>query len=80
MTYNFPQFKIEIVNPTIEVDLNTIQDKAIDKVLSVSVILTSEDGSKFGLSNDFVQFPYLETWEDSEIESLVVEFLNQYAV
>lgn len=80
MTYNFPQFKTEIVKPTIEVDLNTIQDKAIDKFLSVSVVLTSEDGSKFGLDNNFVQFPYSDTWEDSEIEAMVVEFLNQYAI
>jgi hypothetical protein len=42
MTYLFPQFKVEISNPTISVNLNTIQDKAIDKLLSVDVVLTTD--------------------------------------
>ncbi len=37
MKYQFPQFNVEIVDPTITIDLNTIQDKAIDKLLSVDV-------------------------------------------
>jgi hypothetical protein len=42
MTYLFPQFKVEISNPKISVNLNTIQDKAIDKLLSVDVVLTTD--------------------------------------
>jgi hypothetical protein len=49
MTYLFPQFKVEISNPTIFVNLNTIQDKAIDKLLSVDVVLTT-DSAEFGVT------------------------------
>jgi hypothetical protein len=49
MTYLFPQFKVEISNPTIFVNLNTIQDKAIDKLLSVDVVLTT-DTAEFGVT------------------------------
>jgi hypothetical protein len=49
MTYLFPQFKVEISNPKISVNLNTIQDKAIDKLLSVDVVLTT-DSAEFGVT------------------------------
>jgi hypothetical protein len=75
MTYKFPQFKVEIVNPTIEVDLDTIQDKAISKLLSVSVTLAT-DSATFGVTAE--DMPYVDTWEDSEIEGMVVEWLKQF--
>jgi hypothetical protein len=77
MTYKFPQFKVEISNPTISVNLNTIQDKAIDKLLSVDVVLTT-DTAKFGVTaNDM---PYKDTWEDNEVEGMVVEWLTQFEI
>jgi hypothetical protein len=75
MTYKFPQFKVEIVNPTISVDLDTIQDKAISKLLSVSVTLET-DSATFGVTAE--DMPYTDTWEDSEIEEMVVEWLKQF--
>ena len=75
MTYNFPQFKVEIVNPTISVDLDTIQDKAISKLLSVSVTLET-DSATFGVTA--IDMPYSDTWEDSEVEGMVVEWLKQF--
>lgn len=77
MTYKFPQFKVEIVDPTIEVNLNTIQDKAIDQLLSVDVVLTT-DTAKFGVNaNDM---PYIDTWEDSEVEGMVLNWLKQFEI
>jgi hypothetical protein len=75
MTYKFPQFKVEIVNPTISIDLDTIQDKAISKLLSVSVTLAT-DSATFGVTAE--DMPYVDTWEDSEIEGMVVEWLKQF--
>jgi hypothetical protein len=75
MTYKFPQFKVEIVNPTILVDLDTIQDKAISKLLSVSVTLAT-DSATFGVTAE--DMPYVDTWEDSEVEEMVVEWLKQF--
>jgi hypothetical protein len=77
MKYKFKQFNIEIIDPTVTVDLNTIQDKAIDKLLSVSITLET-DTAKFGV---FAQdMPYVATWEDSEVQGMVNEWLTQYEV
>jgi hypothetical protein len=75
MKYKFPQFKVEIINPTISVDLDTIGDKAISKTLSVDVLLTTESAS-FGVRAE--DMPYSDTWEDSDVEPMVVEWLKQF--
>lgn len=76
-TYNFPQFKIEIVNPSLSIDLNTIQDKAIDKLLSVDIILTT-DSATFGVTaNDM---PYEYSWDDDDIPLMVDKWIKQFEV
>jgi hypothetical protein len=77
MTYKFPQFKVEISNPTISIDLDTIQDKAISKLLSVSIVLNTDTAS-FGL--DALDMPYTDTWEDNEVKGMVVEWLEKFAI
>lgn len=77
MTYKFEQFKVEISNPTISVNLNTIQDKAIDQLLSVNVVLTT-DSATFGVNA--TDMPYSDTWEDSEVEGMVVKWLKQFEI
>jgi hypothetical protein len=76
-TYRFEQFKIEIVNPIIEVNLNTIQDKAIDKLLSVDVLLTT-DSAEFGVTAS--DMPYTDTWEDNDVEGMVMIWLKQFEI
>jgi hypothetical protein len=75
MTYKFEQFNVEIVNPIILVNLNTIQDKAIDQLLSVDVVLTT-DTAKFGVTAE--DMPYIDTWEDSDVEPMVMQWLTQF--
>jgi hypothetical protein len=77
MKYKFNQFNVEIIDPTVTVDLNTIQDKAIDKLLSVSVTLETKT-AKFGLEAQ--DMPYVGTWKDSEVKSMVNEWLTQFKV
>jgi hypothetical protein len=77
MTYKFEQFKVEIVNPTITIDLDTIGDKAISKTLSVDILLTTESAS-FGVRAE--DMPYVETWEDADVEGMVSEWLKQFEV
>jgi hypothetical protein len=77
MKYKFPQFKVEIENPTISVDLDTIGDKAISKLLSVSVTLAT-DSATFGVTAE--DMPYSDTWEDSDVELMVVEWLKQFEI
>ena len=75
MKYKFPQFNVEIIDPVIEIDFNTIQDKAIDKLLSVSVLL-STDTAQFGVMA--TDMPYVDTWDDDDIPGMVNNWLKQY--
>ena len=75
--YKFEQFKVEIVNPTITIDLNTIQDKAIAKLLSVDILL-STDSATFGVTaNDM---PYEYSWDDDDIPTMVDKWIKQFEV
>jgi hypothetical protein len=75
MKYKFPQFNVEIIDPVIDIDLNTIQDKAIDKLLSVDVLL-STDTASFGVRAE--DMPYVDTWEDDDIPTMVDNWLTQF--
>lgn len=77
MKYKFPQFNIEIVDPTIEIDLNTIQDQAINKLLSVDVLLET-DSAKFGITADSMSYEY--SWDDDDISTMVNKWLTQFEV
>ena len=77
MILKFEQFNVEIINPIISVNLNTIQDKAIDQLLSVDVLLTT-DSATFGVTAD--DMPYTDTWEDSEVEGMVAKWLKQFEI
>lgn len=75
MKYIFPQFKVAIENPTISVNLDSIGDKALSKQLSVDVVLNTETAS-FGVRAE--DMPYVETWEDSDVETMVLTWLTQF--
>ena len=75
MKYKFPQFQVEIENPTIEINLNTIGDKAVDKLLSVDVVLSTPT-AKFGVRAE--DMPYDQTWEDASIPAMVDAWLQAF--
>jgi hypothetical protein len=77
MTYKFPQFQVEITDPTISINLNTISDKAIDKLLAVDVLLTTAS-AQFGVRAE--DMPYTDTWDDADIPDMVNIWLAQFAV
>jgi len=77
MTYKFPQFQVEITDPAISINLNTISDKAIDKLLGVDVLLTTAS-AQFGVRAE--DMPYTDTWDDDDIPAMVSIWLAQYAV
>jgi len=77
MTYKFEQFKVQIVNPTIAINLNTISDKAIDKLLGVDVLLTT-DTAEFGVRAE--DMSYTDTWDDADVADMVNIWLAQFAV
>lgn len=77
MTYKFPQFNVQIVDPTVSINLNTITDKAIDKLLGVSVLLSTTTAD-FGVYAE--DMPYVDTWEDTDIPAMVNTWLSQFIV
>ena len=77
MGYKFEQFKVEIEPTSIGVDLNTIRDKAIDKQLSVDILLISDSG-KFGVTAE--NMPYVDSWSDEDVYGMVVEWLKQFEI
>ena len=77
MKYKFENFKVEIEPTSIEVDLNSIKDKAIDKQLSVDIVLICE-GGKFGVIAE--NMPYVDSWSDEDVYGMVVEWLKQFDI
>ncbi len=77
MTYKFTQFQVEITDPAISINLNTISDKAIDKLLGVDILLTTAS-AQFGVRAE--NMPYTDTWDDADIPDMVNIWLAQYAV
>jgi len=77
MTYKFPQFQVEIIDPLVVVNLNTIQDKAIDKLLSVDITLSTTTAT-FGVTA--TDMPYADTWDDADVEVMVQTWLIQFEV
>ena len=77
MTYKFPQFNVEIIDPLVVVNLNTIQDKAIDKLLSVDITLSTTTAT-FGVTA--IDMPYTDTWDDADVEIMVQTWLIQFEV
>ena len=77
MTYKFPQFQVEITDPVISINLNTISDKAIDKLLGVDVLLTTAS-AQFGVRAE--DMPYTDTWDDADVPDMVNIWLAKYAV
>jgi hypothetical protein len=61
-TYRFPQFNIEIIDPTVTV--TTVIDNIIEKVCAANVIL-STPSTNFGVS--FAGYTYESDWNDQEI-------------
>ena len=78
MTYRFEQFKTEITDPIVIVDMTNIADNTIESTLTIGVTLTTPNAKMYGVSLD--KIPYVKTWSDSQIEGLVMERLKDFAI
>jgi hypothetical protein len=74
-TYKFPQFNVEIVDPTIEVLV--IHDTIAAKTCSVDVLLSTTTAN-FGITLD--GFTYVSDWNDEEVEIWTMVELTKYEV
>lgn len=73
MTYKFEQFKTEITAPTITVV--SVNDNLNTKTCGIEIILTT-DSASFGIS--LSGFTYIDTWEDSDVQTWVTNKLTEY--
>ena len=76
-TYKFSQFNVTITDPEIDILMNTISDKAVDKLLSVDIVLTTTT-AQFGVRME--DMPYNPTWDDSEVPGMVNNKLQEYII
>lgn len=76
-TYSFPQFSVTIKDPEVDILMNTIGDKAVDKLLSVDIVLTTTT-AQFGVRME--DMPYDPTWDDSDVSGMVNTKLQEYIV
>jgi len=74
-TYKFPQFNVEIINPTIEVV--TIHDTIATKTCSVDMLLSTPQAN-FGVTLD--GFTYVSDWSDSEVQVWALVELQKYEI
>jgi hypothetical protein len=77
MNYKFPDFKVEIINPTVTVV--NVSDKIQDKFCVVSILLVDQVGTKFGFTFPNL-FTYVDTWTDNDINAWVSKELINYEV
>jgi hypothetical protein len=61
-TYKFPQWNVEITNPTVTV--TTVHDSIQEKVCSADVVLSVPDAN-FGVT--FIGYTYTTDWNDQDI-------------
>lgn len=73
--YSFPQFKVEIIDPTIE--NVSVNDNISRKQCDVSCVL-NYGGNLFGINIGV--FIYKDTWEDSEIIEFIETELKKYLI
>jgi hypothetical protein len=73
MRYKFPQFNIEIQPTEIIVDLETIRDRAISKLLCVNIKLVTD---RVTYVHSLEGIPYQQSWYDEDVEQLALSFLN----
>ena len=78
MKLKFEQFKTEITDPIITIDMRSIMDNTIEKLLSVSITLETANTKIYGVR--ITDIPYTDTWEDADIEGLVMERLKDFEI
>jgi hypothetical protein len=61
-TYKFPQFNVEIVNPTVTIVL--VNDYIQEKICNVETLLTTPTAT-FGIT--FLGYTYTTDWNDQDI-------------
>lgn len=78
-TYKFEQFKVEIINPTISADEDTIQMQVSKNTISVDVLLETSS-SKFGILLEDIQVGNLSYEGYDNLIIRVIERLKDFKI
>ena len=79
MTYKFEQFKIEIVDPTIEINYESVIINNINREITVDIVLIDDAGSKFGITLNNLP-SNSESWDSVDLVAVVNAELETYKV
>jgi len=79
MTYRFEQFNIDIVNPKIEVNVDSLGVQPSKNTISVEVTLTT-DSATFGVRLEEIQVTNLNYEGKENLLERVNERLNDFAI
>lgn len=80
MTYNFPQFDVEIVNPTVTVDPDSITVHATRSTIDVIVTLETADAKLRGVLLTEIPVDNLSFEGEANLLVRALEGLAQYIV
>ncbi len=80
MTYKFPQFNIEIANPTITVDANSIIVHALRTEISLSVTLETANAKLYGVELADIPVENLNYEGQENLMERALEGLKQYEI
>ncbi len=79
-TYKFPQFNTQIVNPTIEVDSDSIIVHALRNEISLFVSLSTTDSMLYGVELENIPVQNLNYEGEANLMERALEGLSQYIV
>lgn len=77
-TYRFTQFKIDIDNPTIEIDSSRITINDVDKTIEVNIQLTTPDARVRAVTLSNMAFT--GSWQDIDLPLLVENKLLEFII
>ncbi len=79
-TYKFPQFNTQIVNPTIEVNSDSIIVHALRNEISLFVSLSTTDSMLYGVELENIPVQNLNYEGEANLMERALEGLSQYIV
>ena len=79
-TYKFPQFNIEIANPTITVDANSIIVHALRTEISLSVTLETANAKLYGVELENIQVDNLNYEGEANLLDCAMNGLKKYEI
>ena len=79
-TYKFPQFNIEIANPIITVDANSIIVHALRTEISLSVTLETANAKLYGVELENIPVDNLNYEGEANLMDRALEGLKKYEI